>query len=1460
MQSISITEYQRSAISRLLDEDEADRSVGKAGEPEGHPFRGNQYTHGITGGGHGQRALMPGAKHALPTDPFEAPGPHSVDHQISTGSFLDLPQSQRDALVAGLTAPYTLKGSKKGEVGQTRPAFGTIDQIAARLRALYDAASAKNTQRYDGADRTALAAASDWYRRVTTGETPAKGSPEWDRAVASLPGLADAPGCTIGLVSEAYGVGFRTVCGMVAVLSANTAWSYRTGSRPNLACAARLCKILAANPTITITPEDAAKWNNKARSGSGTFRTAGESRPGAIVSRNKKGEVSGFKWQVSQIQPGTYRLSDLPADVVGRIGNMDRALFAGAGGTTGWPNMTDAVNIWRTGNVDGYLTGPKRRAFFNGLYTEGRSSTTVIDRHIYRAALGDASGKDNYDFLGPASSDLTPTTLQRHREGDPKHNWSPDGPYYYLDEAMKQANRDAGRSDDQLQEFQAIVWYAWLADHPGAERSKRTREEKKIGKAEEFDNTADVDEPITQADIDLVNSDLADFGHWLTSFNVADRLTKALLSKGDRVGHKFRGNQHTGGIAGGEAPPRHDEMLQSLQDQLDGKAPWSLSFMPEALPGMDERLGQCYVLSGHEMMNARHGVSDTVPGKNLRLVHGTIQYGDLPPLDHAWVQTDEAVKEPATGRLFTHKAFKRLFNPTEHNVYTIDEAMKAMAKAKHFGPWNTVSKGDRAGHQFHGNQYTRGMSGGMADAFPASTAPIRIEISAKAYDTLHLNEQLDKYQPGALDYSPEFSLSVAGQTKSKVRLDVSPATARSLYSDFDTEHDVLAENMRSAFDRSETASIAARMRSCRTAMAAIDSAMKAAGHETPSEKEARLKPIREAAHREAVKRHEQQMASNQEYVRSITGYEEAVRRGRMTAITNVASRMGLDSAQADRLLHIASDEPRRLWSSTSDGSIGAALKMRQRADAGAPPYTDAELLTLVEESSASGHASHFTGTNEFLGRSKVRDILSKRGDLPGHKFRGNQYTRGVSNGGASLRLKGGHHLGAGQTSRSRKPIIEVITPDEKSLSSLHREIDHINSLPNISHSDRIVGLKRIMQQHWSLYEKYREGPNKDRKRARQHLKASNIAGRAMHAALDQWQQSEDYRNLLPSDVIVRPKKNRKANVAANLSRIAQGLQRPEIVRASGYISPVIGLAQQFAKGDRVGHEFHGNGATGGRPGSMGPHPRGRRWEDSDAHNEAKRIADELAQGRKSTMRIPIRDPHFKRRVLELLPSYIGALSKEAAGHKFRGNQWTGGIGGQGEKPKSKRERPSENSIAAYTVREILERPTHGVSLRLATAFEPKSGTMVSLPGHEEMIGKASDLTPNTVSQYIAKHRKALDAKGNYLGGWLDTSTGAVYLDVSKRHRTVEDGIRAGVKADQIAIVTLHGKPEDAQFITLKGPGSEEHRDAVKRVLEGGKFELSKADDQHLVRFYLNHNDTPQRIVAQITALQKEHGA
>lgn len=90
----------------------------------------------------------------------------------------------------------------------------------------------------------------------------------------------------------------------------------------------------------------------------------------------------------------------------------------------------------------------------------------------------------------------------------------------------------------------------------------------------------------------------------------------------------------------------------------------------------------------------------------------------------------------------------------------------------------------------------------------------------------------------------------------------------------------------------------------------------------------------------------------------------------------------------------------------------------------------------------------------------------------------------------------------------------------------------------------------------------------------------------------------------------------------------------------------------------------------------------------------------------------------------------------------------------------------------------------GFSVKPSTGQMPKSGYMVSMPGHTQIIPHA---TPDLVAAYANEHSGALQQQGAHIGGWTDKASGKTYLDVSHNIRNKNAAIQAGRARNQIAI-------------------------------------------------------------------------
>lgn len=139
----------------------------------------------------------------------------------------------------------------------------------------------------------------------------------------------------------------------------------------------------------------------------------------------------------------------------------------------------------------------------------------------------------------------------------------------------------------------------------------------------------------------------------------------------------------------------------------------------------------------------------------------------------------------------------------------------------------------------------------------------------------------------------------------------------------------------------------------------------------------------------------------------------------------------------------------------------------------------------------------------------------------------------------------------------------------------------------------------------------------------------------------------------------------------------------------------------------------------------------------------------------------------------------------------------------------------------------------GYSIDLSTGKEPTEGTMVSLPGHEEVIPEES-FNPENVANYAnsPQHFSALTARDDrHLGAWVSRAGGEkpqVFLDVSQRFPESPQGNiearKAGVEASQYGIFNVR------QGVTESNPAKEGITLPDKTKLAEGEKERYTSSD------------------------------
>lgn len=135
----------------------------------------------------------------------------------------------------------------------------------------------------------------------------------------------------------------------------------------------------------------------------------------------------------------------------------------------------------------------------------------------------------------------------------------------------------------------------------------------------------------------------------------------------------------------------------------------------------------------------------------------------------------------------------------------------------------------------------------------------------------------------------------------------------------------------------------------------------------------------------------------------------------------------------------------------------------------------------------------------------------------------------------------------------------------------------------------------------------------------------------------------------------------------------------------------------------------------------------------------------------------------------------------------------------------------------------------GFSLRL-NGKEPPGGIMVAMPGTEETF-PAKEMTLAKLRDYMDRHREVIQLSHHYFGGWLDRSSGTVYLDISRNVKGLEKAKKLGKDWGQLAVFDIDKakKGEDGEVrlaagdnevVFLSTDSAEEAWADLKALIEG----------------------------------------
>jgi hypothetical protein len=165
----------------------------------------------------------------------------------------------------------------------------------------------------------------------------------------------------------------EAACCMVAVCSQNNSMGpTTTGASPTIDMAVQIANACAADPTVTLTPEMAAAL---APAGETTINDQGQANRDLAYAFPAM-DANGRSVLDQQMEPGTYKLSELSPMAAGRI--------IGAG--LGTPSA-QAVELWRGASPNEVITSPKLRNFASNITVPSNPNAITCDRWVARYTL-----------------------------------------------------------------------------------------------------------------------------------------------------------------------------------------------------------------------------------------------------------------------------------------------------------------------------------------------------------------------------------------------------------------------------------------------------------------------------------------------------------------------------------------------------------------------------------------------------------------------------------------------------------------------------------------------------------------------------------------------------------------------------------------------------------------------------------------------------------------------------------------------------------------------------------------------------------------------------------------------------------------------------------------------------------------------------------------------------------------
>lgn len=147
------------------------------------------------------------------------------------------------------------------------------------------------------------------------------------------------------------------------------------------------------------------------------------------------------------------------------------------------------------------------------------------------------------------------------------------------------------------------------------------------------------------------------------------------------------------------------------------------------------------------------------------------------------------------------------------------------------------------------------------------------------------------------------------------------------------------------------------------------------------------------------------------------------------------------------------------------------------------------------------------------------------------------------------------------------------------------------------------------------------------------------------------------------------------------------------------------------------------------------------------------------------------------------------MPKDAKGH---GSNPRGGVGAHAQAT----DQVGRDSISAKVL-DVIRNSPDGFSVT-PQGTTPTGGYMVALPGRSQILSAGDLHGPNgqgIINDYARKNADVLRQPGAHIGGWQDSATSKVHLDVAHNIPRQRDAIAAGKTRNQIAIWDVKRKRE-----------------------------------------------------------------